>query len=221
MGMADGINHAHGGHGHDHGGHAHGATEQGFNFRSAELTFSATVDPYFDASAYLAISSDGDVDLEEAWFQTRSLPAGLKVKGGKFLSDIGYANNQHPHQWDFVDQNLPYLNLFGDHGLQDTGMQVTWLPDWPVYTLFGVEALQGDQEVFGALPDDDAVDEATLEASEVAGDDVDLGLGREQHGPRLYTAFVKVAPELGYDHALQLGAWGPGPMSSRRSTRSP
>jgi hypothetical protein len=39
---------------HDHGaedGHAHGAMMQnGFNFRSAEIAFSATVDPYFDAT---------------------------------------------------------------------------------------------------------------------------------------------------------------------------
>lgn len=204
LGSVDGIHAADGGHGDDHGGHAHGETEQGFNLRSAELAASATVDPYFDASAYLAIGPDGDVDLEEAWFRTRGLPAGLAVKGGKFLSDVGYANNQHPHQWDFVDQSLPYLNLWGEHGLQDTGVQLTWLPDWRLYTLFGVEALQGKQDRFGALADDETAEEA---AGEAGVDEDALGLGREQHGPRLYTAFVKVAPDLGYDHALQLGAW--------------
>ncbi|MBK1730736.1 hypothetical protein CKO41_02730 [Thiococcus pfennigii] len=82
LGMADGISHAHGA-GHDHGGghgHAHGSAEQGFNFRSAEIAFSASVDTYFDATALLAIDADGGVDLEEAWFQTRSLPNGLKLK---------------------------------------------------------------------------------------------------------------------------------------------
>ena len=101
-----------GAHGHDHDGeehgHAHALTSNGFNFREAEIAFSATVDPYFDASLYLAIDGDGNVDLEEGYFQTRNLPYGLKVKGGKFLSDFGYINKQHPHQWDFVDQNLAY-----------------------------------------------------------------------------------------------------------------
>jgi hypothetical protein len=120
---------------------------RGINFREAEIAFSATVDPYFDASLYLAIDGDGNVDLEEVWFQTRSLPYGLKIKGGNFLSDFGYINKHHPHQWDFVDQNLHYLNLLDDHGLQNTGVQVTWLPDFPVYILLGFEALQGDQEV--------------------------------------------------------------------------
>ncbi|WP_296806426.1 TonB-dependent receptor [Thiocapsa sp.] len=182
------------GHDHDdeeHGGHMHGLTENGFNFREAEIAFSATVDPYFDASLFLAIDRDGTVELEEGYFQTRSLPAGLRVKGGKFLSDFGYINRQHPHQWDFVDQNLPYLNLLGPHGLQDTGLQLTWLPKLPFYTLLGVEGLQGNQEIFGATLGDD--DQAALE------------LGATDDGPRLWTAFAKVAPEIGINHALQLG----------------
>jgi len=64
LGMADGISHVHAG-GHDHG-HSHGDAEQGFNFRSAELAFSASVDNYFDATALLAIDSGGSVELEEA-----------------------------------------------------------------------------------------------------------------------------------------------------------
>lgn len=206
LGMADGISHAHGaGHGHDHG-HAHGGAEPGFNFRSAEVMFSASVDSYFDAAALLNISGDGDVELEEAWFQTNSLPAGIKVKAGKFLSDIGYMNNQHPHAWDFTDQNLAYLNLFGGHGLRDTGVQVTWLPDWDHYTLFGLEFFQGEQEKLGALADIGEELEAELDAAGIAVDD--LGLDDEKDGPRLMTAFVKYAPDLGHDHALQLGAWG-------------
>jgi hypothetical protein len=176
---------------HDHEGHVHGAAENGFNFREAEVAFSATVDPYFDASLFLAIDGDGNVELEEGYFQTRALPAGLRVKGGKFLSDFGYINRQHPHQWDFVDQNLPYLNLLGPHGLQDTGLQLTWLPKLPFYTLLGVEGLQGNQEIFGATLGDD--DQAALE------------LGDNDDGPRLWTAFAKVAPEIGVNHALQLG----------------
>ena len=187
-----------GGHGHEHEGeevaaegHAHGAANNGFNFREAEIALSATIDPYFDASLYLAVDGDGDVELEEGWLQTRGLPYGLRVKAGKFLSDFGYINKQHPHQWDFVDQNLPYLNLLGAHGLQDTGVQVTWLPRLPFYTLIGAELAQGDQERFGATLDEAERDE--------------LGLGGTESGPRLWTAFAKVAPDLGERHALQFG----------------
>jgi len=132
MEEADGFGggHSHGeeeGHGHAHGG----VPDRGFSLREAEIAFSGAVDPYFDVWAIVAVG-DGEIEVEEGYFQTRKFLPGLQLRAGKFYSGFGYVNKQHPHQWDFVDQNLPYLNLFGDHGLQDTGMQVTWLPDWPV-----------------------------------------------------------------------------------------
>ncbi len=178
--------------GHEEEGHAHGGGQSnGMNLRTAEFAFSATVDPYFDASVFLTMEGD-EIDLEEAWFETRMLPNGLKIKAGKFLSDFGYLNNKHEHQWEFADQNLAYLNLLGDHGLQDTGVQLTWLPETPFYTLLGVELLQGDQERVGAFVDD--TDERTA-----------LGLSEQDDGPRMVTMFAKVSPDLGYDHALQIG----------------
>jgi hypothetical protein len=175
--------------GHDHG---HTTTEGGFNLAEAELAFSATIDPYFDGTLFLSIDGEGSVALEEGYFQTRSLPYGLTLKGGKFLSDFGYVNRQHPHQWDFADQNLPYLNLLGDHGLQDIGLQLTWLPQLPFYALLGVElANLADEGPFGA----------TLGAD----DRVTLNLDDTADGPNLWTAFAKFAPDLGHDHTLQFG----------------
>ncbi len=181
----------------EHEAHSHGAAENGFNFREAELSFTATVDPYFDAALFVAIDGDGEWELEEGWFQTRGLPYGLRMKGGKLLSDFGYINKQHPHQWDFVDQNLPYLNLLGAHGLQDTGVQLTWLPPLPFYTLLGAELAQGDQERFGAVVDGD---QRALLADNAGF------LDGENEGPRLWTAFAKIAPDLPERHALQFGA---------------
>ena len=195
----DGINHSHG------QGHGHGI-ERGFNLRRTELVFSTTVDPWFDANLMLTVDSHGGVELEQAYFDTRSLPAGLKLRGGKFFSGIGYLNEKHPHQWDFVDQNLPYRTLLGEHGLVDTGLQLTWRPKTgSLYTLLGVEALQGNEQVFAtagvATPSAraDGLPLAGTAAGELAG---------KKAGPRLWTAFAKFAPNLGDNHALQLGAWG-------------
>jgi outer membrane receptor protein involved in Fe transport len=162
------------------------------NLRTLELAFTGSVDPYFDASVFLVFEGESEIEVEEAWFATRSMPAGLRLKGGKFLSEFGYVNKKHEHQWEFVDQNLPYLNLLGDHGLQDTGVQMTWLPKTPFYTLFGVEVLQGDQERVGAIIDDEA-------------ERAELGFGDTESGPRLWTLFAKLSPDLGYDHTLQIG----------------
>jgi hypothetical protein len=196
----DGINHS-----HDHAGHAHGALERGFNLRETELAFSATVSPHFDATAMLAISSHGDVELEEAYFDTRSLPYGLKIRGGKFLSGIGYLNAQHPHQWDFVDQNLPYRTLLGDHGLNDTGLRLSWLPktgNW--YTQLGVEFLQGKEQTFATAGEEIAAQRAdgTNFAGTAAG-----ALSSTKAGPRLTTVYAKFGPDLGNNHALQFGGW--------------
>jgi len=189
----DGINHS-----HDHEGHDHAELERGFNLRETEIIFSATVSPYFDATLNLAVDSNGGVEIEEAYFDTRALPAGLKLRGGRFLSGVGYLNSQHPHSWDFVDQNLAYRTLLGDHGLKDTGVQLGWTPKTgSLYTLLGVELLQGNEQVFAS-------------AGEEIPDDVlpgEGGFANKEAGPRLITAFAKFSPDLGDDHALRLGAW--------------
>jgi len=199
----DGIHNVHGhshDHGHDHGhddhGHSHGGMDRGFNLNSVEMAVSATVDPYFDAKAQIVFSED-DVEVEEAYFLTRGLPAGLQVKGGKFLSDIGYMNKQHTHDWDFSDAALPYKVLLGGHGLGDIGVQVSWMPELPIYTRFGMELFQGRNEKMSAL-----VEERHYEFE---GEEYDTGLDDEKSSPRMWTLFAKFAPDLGYNHALQGG----------------
>lgn len=188
---ADGI--LHGVHFHEHG---HGA-ENGFNLDEIELVLSATIDPYFDGR-FTAAFDGHETHVEEAWVQTRMLPAGLKVKAGRFLSEIGYQNSQHRHAWEFSQQNLAYATLLGDHGLIDNGLQLTWLAPAPFFLQLGAELLQGsEQERFGALVDaHDA--EAVLDES-VGGPAATRG------GPRLGTLFVKAGPDLGAAQALQFG----------------
>ena len=98
---------------------------KGFSIDGAELMFSANIDHLFKGSAILTVA-DEEVAVEEAWFQTLSLGSGFNLKGGRFLSAIGYQNEQHPHAWDFVDSNLVYKTLFGEHYAQD-GLQLKWL----------------------------------------------------------------------------------------------
>lgn len=183
------------GHGHDHEeeGHGHGELERGFNLREVEFAFSGTVDPYFDA--YVMFVFDGDaIELEEAFLTTRSLPAGLQAKFGKFLSDVGYINKQHPHSWDFFDAPLVSELLFGDHGIQEVGVQLTWLAPTDQYLRLGIEALQGETagiaNYLGAEGDIEGTERILEDAA----------------GPRLFTGFAKFSPDLGFDHALQLGA---------------
>ena len=163
--------------------------KRGFNLGETELVLSAAADPYFDATAIFSFAPDG-VSVEEAYARTRSLPWGLTLKAGKFYSGIGYANSQHPHQWDFFDQSLPYLLLLGG-AVNEAGVQATWLPKAPFYLLVGAEALQGTN--------------AGL-ANVVAGPGTPPGVP-DRAGPRLFTGFVRMSPDIGYADALQVGAW--------------
>lgn len=196
---ADGFHGAHGGEEH---GHGHGGMSQGFNLRETEIAFSASVDAYFDVWALFAVGEEG-IEAEEVYFQTRRLPGGFQLKGGKFLSGIGYANAQHPHQWDFVDQNLAYELLLGDHGLNEKGVQLNWLPKLPIYLRAGVELLQGENEKVASYLGAEDLGPAPVGEGEEPGEDRVLS---GKAGPRLFTGFLKVGPNLGYASALQLGA---------------
>jgi hypothetical protein len=181
------------GHGHgDNGAHQHGVLERGFNLREVEFAFSATVDPYFDAFVIFVFDGD-EIELEEAFVTTRALPAGLQAKFGKFLSDVGYINKQHPHAWDFFDRPLVSELLFGEEGIQETGVQLTWLAPLDQYLRLGVEALQGDTP---------GIANQLGEQAAINGTERILG---HAAGPRLFTGFAKFSPDLGFDHALQVG----------------
>jgi hypothetical protein len=120
-----------------------GPGERSFNLGESEITFAASVDPYFTASLTAALSAEGDIGVEEAFFRTTSLPAGLSVKGGRFFSGIGYLNEIHAHAWDFVDQPLAYQAFLGGQYSQD-GVQVKWLAPTVVFLEFGAETGNGN-----------------------------------------------------------------------------
>lgn len=105
-------------------GHAHDAA-RGFSVDHTELVLSANVDQLFKGYANIALV-DEKAEVEEAWFQTLGLGNGFTLKGGRFLSALGYQNEQHPHIWDFADNSLMYKALFGEGYGQD-GMQLKWV----------------------------------------------------------------------------------------------
>lgn len=120
-----------------------GPGERSFNLGESELTLSANVDPYFSATMTAALSGEGDIEVEEAFFRTLALPAGFTAKGGRFFSGLGYLNEVHAHAWDFADQPLVYQALFGNQMVQD-GLQVKWLAPTDLFVEFGAEAGNGN-----------------------------------------------------------------------------
>lgn len=87
-----------------------------------------------------------EVELEEAWVQTRTLPAGLQLRAGRFASQIGYLNEQHLHADDFVERPLLYRAFLGNHWFDD-GVRLNWTAPTDLYLRLGAEVFRGRQLV--------------------------------------------------------------------------
>jgi len=119
--------------------------EKGFNFNYAELLIDASIDPYFDFLSTLHFFEEG-VEIDEAFIKTKKLPYRFQIKVGKFRSNFGRHNSKHAHSWSFPDPPLVYQNFFGEEGLIEKGIQISWLVFPNTHTLLGTEILQGENE---------------------------------------------------------------------------
>lgn len=113
-------------------GGGHDPRKRGFTLAEGELGLVGAVDPYFRAQAYIttfidALSGETGVELEEAFLTTQSLPYGLQLEVGHFLTEFGQLNPRHPHQWDWTDQPLINTRLFGGDGMRAPGLRLGWL----------------------------------------------------------------------------------------------
>jgi len=120
-----------------------GPGRRSFNLGESELTLSANVDPHFAGKVTFSLAADNTVSVEEAFFRSNGLANGLELKGGRFLSAVGYLNSQHAHTWDFVDAPLVYQAMFGGQYKQD-GVQLRWLAPTDQFLQLGLEGGNGN-----------------------------------------------------------------------------
>jgi len=154
---------------------------QGPSLGETELTLSANVDDWFYGQATLALHQDEEsteVDVEEAFIDTLSLPYGTGLRFGRFYSDIGYLNQQHPHAWDFADAPLPYTLLLGGQ-YRDDGLRLSWVAPTDLLVETSVEVLRGSDYPAGERSDWSPAD--------------------------AWTAKLNLGGDLGASHSWQLG----------------
>jgi hypothetical protein len=141
----------------------HDPLQRGFNGRNAEIALDGAVDPYFEGFANIVLKLDNnnetEIELEEAFLQTTTLPYGLQIKAGQFFDQFGRINPTHPHTWEFADSPLVNGRLLGADGLRGAGAQLAWtLPvPWYAQFIFAVQNGRGGTGYSFRNPGDDGV----------------------------------------------------------------
>ncbi len=131
------------------------AAPEGFSLSDTEVVASANIDDKFYGFVDVGFELDEnetEVELEEAWLQTLTLPSGFSVKAGRFFSDIGYHNIRHAHAWDFANAPLAY-EAFLATSYADTGVQIRWIAPLATFLEVGGEIMSGDSFPAGGRTD--------------------------------------------------------------------
>jgi hypothetical protein len=125
--------------------------------REIELSLFGQVDPYARATVILEAAEefeDGERALElglaEAYLELTSLPFGLGAKGGRERLRFGLLNELHLHDRPQPDSPAVLTRFFGEEGLTEDGLEVSWVAPLPVYLQAIVGVFNGDnEEAFG------------------------------------------------------------------------
>jgi hypothetical protein len=128
------------------GDHAAGP-DDGFWLDHTEIALSAAFDEMFYGKLTTVLDDhegSTEVELEEAFVQTMAMPYGLSLRGGRFMSNLGYLNSKHTHTDNFVDRPLAYRAFVGSH-YYDDGARLNWVAPTDIYLELGAEVFKGGQ----------------------------------------------------------------------------
>ena len=120
-----------------------GPGARGFSLGESEIGLAASIDPQYSGRLTMSVTGNDQISVEEALFERQGVFDGGTLKGGRFLSGIGYLNSQHAHAWDFTDAPLAYQAFFGGQSKTD-GLQLRWLAPTERFIELGAEAGAGN-----------------------------------------------------------------------------
>jgi hypothetical protein len=126
-----------------------GSRDQGLQLGHSDVTASGPLGELATARVTAVFAThEGRLEreIEEAWIESTRLPAGVVARVGRFASQIGYLNAQHPHADDFVERPLLHRAFFGGHW-NDDGVRLNWTAPMPFFLQLGVEAFRGKRLV--------------------------------------------------------------------------
>ncbi|MEP7169472.1 MAG: hypothetical protein ABI855_08905 [Bacteroidota bacterium] len=122
------------------------------NLEETEFSFQSTIDPYAKADFFYSVGRNKETgefsgEIEEGYLTTLSLPAHLQLKAGKFKEMLGRVNPVHSHALPFISLPGAYVNYFGEEGLNDEGLSLSWLiPNPKFYQELTFELTDGPRD---------------------------------------------------------------------------
>ncbi len=122
-----------------------GGRDKGLQLGHSDLTARGPLGRLLQAGLSASFAThEGTLErgLEEAWIETRTLPLGLSARAGRFASQIGALNAQHPHADDFVERPLLYRAFLGGHW-SDDGLRLNVTLPTGLYWTVGAELFRG------------------------------------------------------------------------------
>ncbi len=122
-----------------------------FEFRALDIHLQSYLDPFSKMKAAVEIHSSG-AELGEAYFTRFAVLSGLNVTAGKFRQQFGVVNRWHKHALDQIDFPLALRQIFGEGGLNQTGLSIEWTPPgvWGASHEAMVQVTEGENDrLFG------------------------------------------------------------------------
>ena len=128
-------------------GNASGSDREEFQAEEFELDLQSALDPFTRTRWTLAFGEEG-IEIEEGYVLYNALPAGLQLTAGKFRQRFGPLNRQHLHALPQSNYPLVYQTYFGEEGLAQTGLSLSWLPanPWASANEVTLEVTDGENE---------------------------------------------------------------------------
>lgn len=170
-----------------------------YQLREIEIGLQGAVDPYFRYDAFLGLHG-GEIEVEEAYATTLSLPLSLQARLGRFLLPFGKVNRTHRAELQMFDYPFVHREFFGEEGFSSTGLWGSWIGApagfYQELTVVGAEGVEAHGHAEG-----EEHEEEEPEGGEAHGGDL-----AEDLGDRLWLAHLRNSFDLSPASNLELGA---------------
>ena len=97
-----------------------------FEFRTLGVHIESWLDPYTRFKAAIPVT-ENETKLGEGYFTMYDISDDLNLTIGKFRQQFGVVNRWHKHGLDQVDFPLALRQIFGNGGLNQSGVSLDWL----------------------------------------------------------------------------------------------